>query len=100
MDELIGAIAKRLDKNRAVEIIADTPVCSPAAKNAAKAIVASKFAPLFPLKLVAKDLGYAIATAKDNKAKLPLIETTKKICQTAILQGYGANNITAIARLS
>ena len=100
MGELIGAIAKiGLDKDRAVEIIADTPVCSLAAENAAKAIVANKFAPLFPLELVAKDLDYAIATARDNQASLSLVETTQEICQTAIQQGYGANNITGIARI-
>ena len=100
MGELMAAIAKTgLDEDRAVEIIADTPVCSLVAENAARAIVAAKFAPLFPLELVAKDLNYAITTAKENKAKLPLVETTRQVCQTAIQQGYGANNITRIARL-
>lgn len=100
MAELINMIGKSgLDQAFAVEIIANTPVCSPAAKMAAKAMVARKFAPLFPIELVAKDLNYAIRKAQVNKASLPLVEATQKIYATAIKQGYGADNITGIAQL-
>ena len=98
--ELISMMCQSgLDEAEAVETIASTPVCSPAAKQAAIAMTNRKFVPLFPIELVAKDLSYAIATAKENKTKLPLVTATLAVFATAIERGYGADNITGIARL-
>ena len=100
LGELISMITQSgLDETQAVEILAATPVCSPAAKIAATAIVARKFAPLFPIELVEKDLGYAIKTAQENSTQLPLVAATQEIYATAIEQGYGGDNITGIAQL-
>ncbi|MFX8565876.1 NAD-binding protein, partial [Acinetobacter baumannii] len=54
--ELIG-LAKKigLAAAKAVEILGATPVCSPAAKLAAGAMLAGNFAPMFPIELVEKD---------------------------------------------
>lgn len=99
MGELISTIASSgLDEAEAVNIIANTPVCSPAAQQAAIAMTARKFAPLFPIELVAKDLNYAIATAEQNTA-MPIVKATQQIYRQAIAQGYGADNITGIAQL-
>lgn len=98
--EMIGLLNQLgLDVTKAIEVISATPVCSPAAAMAAKAMVAGQFAPLFPLHLVEKDLKYALKTSQDFGVQLPLVATTQEICHTAIQQGYGNENITAIARL-
>ncbi len=100
MSELIGLMRGcGLDETKAVELLSLTPVCSPAAKLAAQAMVARQFAPLFPIDLVAKDMSYAIKTAQDNNVILPLVETTKKVCAEAIKQGYGDDNITGLVQL-
>ena len=100
MGELISMIRQSgLDEAEAIETITSTPVCSPAAKQAAIAMTARKFAPLFPIELVEKDLSYAIATAKGDEAKLPLIAATQAVFATAIAREYGADNITGVARL-
>ena len=100
MGELIATTRQSgLDVTKAIEIITSTPVCSPAAAMAAKAMSEKKFAPLFPISLVDKDLNYAIATAKENQVDLPLISATQKIYATAIEQGYGEDNITGIVQL-
>jgi 3-hydroxyisobutyrate dehydrogenase len=100
LGELIGLMKGcGLDETKAVEILTSTPVCSPAAKGAAAGILARNFAPLFPIELVEKDLGYAVKTAGDNGSKLPLAAATQKTFSNAIAKGYGADNITGIAQL-
>ena len=87
-----------LDEAKAIEIIADTPVCSPAAAMAGKAIAAKKFAPLFPIELVEKDLNYALKSFSNAEADF-LIAATQKIYAKAIERGYGEDNITGVAQL-
>lgn len=100
MGELIGLMRGcGLDEAKAIDILSSTPVCSPAAKIAAEAMISRKYAPLFPIELVAKDMNYAIATALANNTTLPLTEATQQIFTAAIEQGYGDDNITGIARL-
>lgn len=99
MGELISSIREsKLDEAKAIAVITSTPVCSPAAKLAAKAIASGNFAPLFPIELVAKDLEYSLV-ANDNNLTLPLTEATRQVYAEAVNQGYGDNNITGIARL-
>ncbi len=100
MGELIGLMRQcGLHEAKATEIITSTPVCSPAVKAAAGAMVARRFSPLFPIELVEKDLNYGIKTAQSNDVQLPLVETAKNTFTKAIAQGYGNDNITGIVRL-
>jgi 3-hydroxyisobutyrate dehydrogenase-like beta-hydroxyacid dehydrogenase len=97
MAELLGLMrANGVDDARALEIIAATPVCSPAAKAAAGAMLARNFAPLFPVALVEKDFGYLLAA---GDAALPVAAATRGVMAQAIAQGMGSDNITAVARL-
>ena len=100
MAELISFMEScGLDKSRAVDILTATPVCSPAAKALAEAIVASKFSPLFPVDLAEKDLGYLSATASEQQIDVPIGKSTRQVFKKAIAQGYGADNITGVAKL-
>ena len=54
---------------------------------------------MFPIKLVEKDLSYAMKTAQANDAKLPLVEAAQHIFASALDQEYADNNITGIAQL-
>ena len=86
------------DPARAVEIVAATPVCSPAAKAAAGAMLANAFAPLFPVELVAKDFAYAQqAAGGDNR--VPMMAAAGRLFQQAINQGFGQDNLTGVVRL-
>jgi len=98
MAELLGLLrATGVDDARAVDIIGATPVCSPAAKAAAGAMLARSFAPLFPVALVEKDFGYLLTAA--GGAALPVATATRAVMAQAIAQGMGEDNITGIARL-
>lgn len=100
MAELIG-FARRvgIDPARAVEIMGATPVCAPAAKMAAGAMLAGNFAPAFPIDLVAKDFDLVETSAGAVAAEVPLAAATGEIYRRAAARGLAADNITGIVRL-
>ena len=97
----LRSLLKNSDVNeqKAFEIVAATPICSPAAAVAANAMTSSRFAPLFPIELVEKDLGYIAQLAKQNHSRTPISETTRHVFETAMLNGYSNDNITGVAQL-
>jgi 3-hydroxyisobutyrate dehydrogenase-like beta-hydroxyacid dehydrogenase len=54
---------------------------------------------MFPLELVEKDFGYALANASYSKSKVPLVQTAHAVIQSAIGQGLAQENLTAMAKL-
>jgi 3-hydroxyisobutyrate dehydrogenase len=100
MGELIGlAEALGLDAARMVEIIAATPVCSPAAKGAAAGMLARNFAPQFPIDLAAKDFAYVLSEAARANAAVPMAAATARVLADAVAQGLAGDNITGVAQL-
>jgi 3-hydroxyisobutyrate dehydrogenase len=98
--ELLGALGGTdLDAARAVDVLAATPVASPAAATAATAMLGHTFPAAFPIDLVAKDLRYAAADAATRHATLPLTHTAADTYQRAIDRGHGQNNITGVVQL-
>ncbi|ARN22189.1 NAD(P)-dependent oxidoreductase [Piscinibacter gummiphilus] len=72
------------------------PVTSPAAAGAAAAMLAGAYAPLFPVQLMAKDLGYALQAAGQ---RLPLTESILARFQAASEAGLGDEHIVALHKL-
>lgn len=100
LGELIGFAGKAgLDPARAMEILGATPVCSPAAKGAAGAMLAGAFAPAFPIDLVAKDFGLVAQSAQAVAAEVPVCAATGAVFRQGVAQGLGADNITGIVQL-
>ena len=98
--ELIGfAGAADIDATRAVEIVASTPVCSPAAQGAAMAMLTRNWAPAFPIDLVAKDFGLVEHSAQRDGASVPLCRRVREIFAHALDAGLGGDNITGIVQL-
>jgi 3-hydroxyisobutyrate dehydrogenase len=88
-----GADAKSL-----LDVVAQTPVWSPVAARTAQSMLAGAFQPMFPVNMMAKDMGYALAAAGDPR-KAPLIAATRQIFADAIDHGLGDSNMTAIVQL-
>jgi 3-hydroxyisobutyrate dehydrogenase len=100
MAELLGTLRKAgVDPAKALEIIASTPVASPAAKAAGSAILAQNFAPMFPIDLVKKDFEYFLQTSQQAHSSTPLIETVHKVLLKATQDGLGDRNITGLGSL-
>ncbi len=98
--ELVGALAKAgVDVEKAVGILSATPVCSPAARAAAASMLTRDFAPLFPVELVEKDLGYMHALASSAAAAVPLTDTARAVMSAAMARKLGADHLTGIVRL-
>jgi 3-hydroxyisobutyrate dehydrogenase-like beta-hydroxyacid dehydrogenase len=98
--ELIGLLkTSGLNEMSAVEILSSTPVCSPAAKQASGAMLAKKFSPMFPIKLVKKDFEYALSTAKEKGIDSPMTQAGLSVFNAAIERGFGEDNITGVAQL-
>lgn len=100
MGELIAGLEQAgVDPARAVEIISQTPVCAPAAKIAAEMMLKGAFAPLFPIELVEKDLGYAqSAFGRHGRGGAPLTTAALALFQRAAEAGYGGEHISAIVK--
>lgn len=100
MAELIGFAQKTgIDLASAVEIIGSTPICSPAAKASAGAMIAGAWAPAFPIDLVAKDFRLLDQSASSVTAAIPLSVRTGEIYTKGVSDGIGGDNITGIAQL-
>ncbi len=100
MGELITLLRlSGVDPVQAVNIIAATPVCSPAVKIAAGAMLAQQFTPLFPIELVAKDLQYTLETAQASEAWTPMTEVTHQLYRKAQQVDLGRDNITGVIQL-
>jgi 3-hydroxyisobutyrate dehydrogenase len=98
--ELLGFLAKvGLDPMLSAELLAQFPIVAPPIAGAARMMAAGNIAPLFTIDLIAKDLGYAIDTANNCKAKLPGAEVTRSAFQAAQCQGLGGANFSALAKL-
>lgn len=100
LGELLGFAERQgVDPGRAVKALGATPVCSPAAKLAAGAMLAGQWAPAFPVELVAKDFGLLAASAGAVGASVPVGEATGEVYRAAERAGYGGDNITGVVRL-
>lgn len=97
MAELVALLRQASpDAARLIELLGATPVCSPAAKGAAASMLASGFAPMFPVELVEKDLGYFEAAAG---FAAPVAQATRGQYQAAMAAGLGQQHLTAVAKL-
>ena len=98
MGELMGLFEKRnIDGQKLMDLLIETPICSPAAKGAALAMKARAFDPAFPIDLVAKDFDCVLAAARHLGADLPVTGATQAIYHRAVEEGLAERNITGIA---
>lgn len=98
--EVMGVLVKSdISEERAMAVLGNLPILSPAAKLAGHLMLTGNHAPLFPIDLVEKDFRYAIATAQTCGAEMPIAEALRQVYQKAIAQGYGSDNITGMIQL-
>ncbi len=98
--ELLAFLTRSgLDPARSMGILAGMPVVSPAAAGLAKMMVARSFAPMFPMALVEKDLGYALAGADRVGADLPTTRAVRDVFARALACGYGGDNISGVVQV-
>ncbi|MGF1459921.1 MAG: NAD(P)-dependent oxidoreductase [Leptolyngbyaceae cyanobacterium] len=75
------------------------PIMGPAAMGASALMLADNHAPLFPIDLANKDLGYALAMAQAVHTNLPTVAATHQLFAQAIAAGHGPANITSVIKM-
>lgn len=97
--EVIGLLKRNgADVDAALKAIAATPVWAPVNHYLASTMLTANFAPQFPIALIEKDFGYAVAAAGDGDT-IPTITAAHGVFQHAIEQGLGEINMTGVVQL-
>jgi 3-hydroxyisobutyrate dehydrogenase-like beta-hydroxyacid dehydrogenase len=98
--EILGGLAADgFDERQAAELIAGSAVASPASANYARIMAERRSVRLFPVDLLAKDLGYAVKAMSARGLPSPIAEAAHGLFQKASATGFGAENITAVRNL-
>jgi 3-hydroxyisobutyrate dehydrogenase-like beta-hydroxyacid dehydrogenase len=98
--EMLGVVRRAgLDVKDTMKVIAALPITSPAMQGIGAQIAERSFAPLFPVRLVEKDLRYALTLARAVDAAAPICQTTHDLFVRANASGHGEDNISGIAQM-
>ncbi len=84
-------------RDRSVEVLGAMPVTSAASKAMMAGLLAEAYAPLFPIALVAKDLGYVL-NGMPNARVGQVCAATATVYEHALAKGWGNENIHAVAK--
>jgi 3-hydroxyisobutyrate dehydrogenase len=85
-----------LDRARALEVLTGGAPGSPLVKAVSARMTAPDFTPNFLLRLMAKDLGYAIQEGKNLSVQLVTAKAALEDFQKAIAAGHGEKDIAAV----
>ena len=85
-----------LDRARALEVLTGGAPGSPLVKTVAARMTAPDFTPNFLLRLMAKDLGYAIHEGGKLSVELATAKAALEIFQKSITAGHGEKDIAAV----
>lgn len=97
--ELIGLLKRGgTDVGIAMKAIAGTPVWPPVANYLAGTMLQGDFRPQFPVELIEKDFGYAVAAA-GSETSTPMLAAARSVFRKGIENGIGGDNMTAVVRL-
>ena len=87
-----------LDREKAISILTEGVPGSPMLKRVAARLASGDFTPHFLMRLMAKDVTYALHEAEHVGLKLPTAAAALAEFQRAIEEGQGEEDFTAVAR--
>jgi 3-hydroxyisobutyrate dehydrogenase len=87
-----------LDQERAISILTNGAPGSGIVKRAAARIAANDYTPHFLLRLMAKDLGYALDQASHQGLSLQTASSALAVFKQAIAKGYGDEDFSAVGK--
>jgi 3-hydroxyisobutyrate dehydrogenase len=85
-----------IDPQKALPVMTEGAPGSPMVKAITARIMARDYTPNFHLKLMAKDLTYAIKEAQAHKLKLTTAQSSLELIQQAVAKGFGEKDIAAV----
>ncbi len=100
ISELLGWLNKSsINRTKSIELLSNLPITSLAIKGILQLMIAAQHHPLFPIKLVEKDLGYLLSHSQTEKTTMPTLEATQLNFIEAINCGLKDKNISALETL-
>jgi 3-hydroxyisobutyrate dehydrogenase len=93
---LVGASG--IDREKCVAVLSNSALASPLIKRMVTSMAANDYTPNFPLKLMTKDIGYAMNEASREGVSLETAGPALKMFQHATQQGLGDSDFSAIVK--
>jgi 3-hydroxyisobutyrate dehydrogenase len=90
--------ASGLDREKSVSVLANSALASPLIKRMLAAMAADDFTPNFPLKLMTKDIGYAIEEGAKCGHPLQTAAPALEVFKHAVEQGLGDQDFSAVVK--
>lgn len=90
--------ASGLDREKCVAVLANSALASPLIKRMLAAIATDDFTPNFPLKLMTKDIGYAMREAATNRLNLQTAAPALEVFKHAVAEGLGDQDFSAVVK--
>ncbi|HHI92769.1 MAG TPA: NAD(P)-dependent oxidoreductase [Gammaproteobacteria bacterium] len=100
LSEIIGLLKKTgIAEEKSIGVFNQLPTTSPALQGIGNLISAGKFDPLFPVRLMEKDLCYALDMSHSCQSEVPVVNAVYSVFNDALEHGLGEHNINSIIRL-
>jgi 3-hydroxyisobutyrate dehydrogenase len=97
--EAISLVDKSaLDREKCLAVLENSALASPLIKRIISSMKTNDYTPNFPLKLMTKDLGYAISEAKSAGASLKTAAPALEVFQHAATEGLGDLDFSAVVK--
>jgi len=87
-----------LDREKSVSVLSNSALASPLIKRMLSAITADDFSPNFPLKLMTKDIGYAMQEGERCGRPLQTAAPAFELFKRAVDQGLGDQDFSAVVK--
>ncbi len=87
-----------LDRDKCITVLSNSALASPLIKRMVASLAADDFSPNFPLKLMTKDIGYAIHEASDNGLALRTAAPALEVFKNAVAEGLGDQDFSAVVK--
>ena len=90
--------ASGLDREKSLAVLGGSALASPLIKRMLTAMATEDYTPNFPLKLMSKDIGYAIKEAERNGSRLQTAAPALSVFRHAIDLGLGEQDFSAVVK--
>ena len=90
--------ASGLDRERSISVLANSALASPLIKRMLASMAANDFSPNFPLKLMTKDIGYAIKEAERCGVPLHTAVPAAEVFKHSLGKGLGDQDFSAVIK--
>ena len=97
-EALAVVAAAGLDQEKCISVLSNSALASPLIKRMLAAMTANDFSPNFPLKLMAKDIGYAIKEAEKCGVPLRTATPAREVFHLALAKGLGDEDFSAVVK--